>query len=189
MLCTEDAIERLNQFRRRAVGRTQCHSLLFVATRNLPLRPYVRADIRSPKRIDGLLGIADDQERTLFRLRPRGDPIDTMREDIPKDLPLQGVGILELVHQCDAVLMANGVQEGARLARLLFPRFGDDDIVRPFDEVVKRHRRLLRLHFFEEPLGDRLQRIHQNGFANGNLDLWLPLSLRLLDRLWQQLRT
>ena len=130
----EDFIERINESRRRTVSRFKPHDFVIISTSNLSLRVKIGADIRPPEGIDRLPGIADNQQRSLFRIGTVVDPVDIMREDAPEYRPLLAVGILEFVHQRNTVFTANGLEQLAFLAR--FGLF-DDDIMCPIHKIVE----------------------------------------------------
>ena len=82
-------------------------------------RFHVGADIRPAEAVNGLLRVADEEEPVA--LVPAEDPAE--------DLPLLGIGVLELIDQGGLVLLADRIGQG--LARASFQGVGE-----PPDQVV-----------------------------------------------------
>ena len=66
----------------------------------------VGIDVGAAETVDGLLGVADQEE-------PLGTVV-VLDEDAAEDLPLDGIGVLELVHQREPVLGAEGGEQNPR---------------------------------------------------------------------------
>jgi hypothetical protein len=105
--------------------------------------------------VDGLLRVADQVERAAPRERHLRRPLVAIEEEPPKDLPLRGVRILELVHDREAMLRAQG-----RDQRL--PRLPGDGVSDAREQVVEVHlatglfsRLRLRQHARKQGLHDQ----------------------------------
>ena len=106
----EHAVHEIDDLLERAEVRRQLVALVILTL--LPagelvdgrLRVLEHRDVGIPERVDGLLGIADDEETTL---------IPPVAPEHPDDGPLDGVGVLELVDEEVAVALATLLQKVA----------------------------------------------------------------------------
>ena len=136
----EDRVERVRELPGGPPGLVERQRRLrAVAGLDELLRGEVGRHVRPAPAVDGLLGVPDDQQESLPRLRRIGslDPVDPVGEDPSEDVPLPLVGVLELVHQRDAVAAADGVQQFAAHAPLLALRLPGDRPARLRHEVVE----------------------------------------------------
>ena len=158
-------IESGNERRRGPVGGVQRKCFRVVAAGYYALRIKVRRNVRTPEGIDRLLGITDDEQRSMLRLWPVFDFVHRTRKDASEDIPLRLVGILEFIHKRDTIFTAYCREQGARLVRLLLLSLFDNDLVGAPHKIVKRHRRISLLILLKQSLGYWTQHINQNRLA------------------------
>ena len=136
-------------------------------------RGEVGVDVAAAKAIDRLLGIADQEQRAF--------PIVRRDEQALEDRPLARVGVLEFVHQRDAVLAAQAF--GECIAGRARQRLGDaaDHVVvtdqaafalervEPLASEVARfvHERDPTLFFGQHPLLDGVEQRRHRRLATG----------------------
>ena len=111
-------------------------------------RFQVGEHVAAAEAVDGLLGVADQEQR------PRPAVVRRLREHAVEDGPLQRIGVLELVHQRDAVLRAQRVGQG-------FALFAVQRLRQAADQVVEALQAALALEFGEAVGGLAAQAVHQ----------------------------
>ena len=132
--------KRLGRAERRVQRLRRLRRLRPVVHGDTLLRREVRRHVRTLETVDGLLGIAHDEQESLPGSRSpfAVDSIETRREQASEDCPLPLVGVLELVDERDAVAAADGIQQRAARPLDLSFRLVPDHATSLRHQVVER---------------------------------------------------